>query len=92
MSTETLEGGAGTPARGLTLGIKFSWASGAFGVAILTNSVAGLILYYLTTVVGISGWVAGLLLMISKLYDAFSDPVAGWLSDRMQSPLSLIHI
>lgn len=93
MSTETLEGGdavavpkAQETSGRLTLGIKFSWASGAFGVAILTNSVSGLILYYLTTVVGISGWIAGLLLMISKLYDAFSDPVAGWLSDRMQSP------
>lgn len=84
MVTETLEGVP--PRRGLTLGVKFSWATGAFAVAILTNSVSGLILYYLTTVVGISGWIAGLLLMVSKLYDAVSDPVAGWLSDRTTSP------
>lgn len=89
MVTETLEGSAvsAAPASAskLTLGIKVSWATGAFGVSILTNSVAGLILYYLTTVIGISGWIAGLLLMVSKLYDALSDPVAGWMSDRLST-------
>lgn len=69
----------------LPLGIKASWGFGAFSVAILTNSVSGLVLYYLTTIIGVSAWIAGLLLMVSKLYDAASDPVAGWMSDRTQS-------
>jgi GPH family glycoside/pentoside/hexuronide:cation symporter len=74
-------------ARGqLPLSIKFGWASGTFGVAILSNGVAGLMLVYLTTIVGIAGWVAGLILMVAKLYDVVSDPVAGWLSDRHRSP------
>ena len=70
----------------LPLSIKFGWASGAFGVSILSNGAAGLMLFYLTTIVGLAGWVAGVILMISKLYDIMSDPMAGWLSDRHKSP------
>ena len=79
---------AGAPVGGSRIPwpIKFSWASGAFGIGILSNGVAGLMLFYLTTVVGISAWIAGLILMVSKLYDIVSDPVAGWLSDRHVSP------
>jgi GPH family glycoside/pentoside/hexuronide:cation symporter len=66
--------------------LKFAYASSAFGVSILSNSAAALMLFYLTTVVGIAGWKAGLILMVSKLYDVVSDPVAGWLSDRHKSP------
>jgi GPH family glycoside/pentoside/hexuronide:cation symporter len=70
----------------LSLPLKFAYASSAFGVAVLFNSAAVLMLFYLTTIVGIAGWKAGLILMVSKLYDAVSDPVAGWLSDRHVSP------
>jgi GPH family glycoside/pentoside/hexuronide:cation symporter len=70
----------------LPLSIKFGWASGAFGVSILSNGVSALMLFYLTTIVGMAGWVAGVVLMISKLYDVVSDPLAGWLSDRHKSP------
>jgi GPH family glycoside/pentoside/hexuronide:cation symporter len=70
----------------LPLSIKFGWASGAFGVSILSNGVSALMLFYLTTIVGMAGWVAGVVLMISKLYDVVSDPMAGWLSDRHKSP------
>jgi GPH family glycoside/pentoside/hexuronide:cation symporter len=70
----------------LKLWTKFSWASGAFGVSILSNGVSALMLFYLTTIVGVAAWVAGLILMVSKLYDVVSDPLAGWLSDRHKSP------
>ena len=70
----------------LPTGIKFAWASGTFAIGILSNGVQALILFYLTTVVGIAAWVAGVILMISKLYDVISDPLAGWLSDRHRSP------
>lgn len=70
----------------LPLSLKFNWACGNFGVAVVLNSVGALMLFYLTTVVGIAGWAAGVILMVSKLYDLVSDPVAGWLSDRHRSP------
>jgi len=71
--------------KGLPLGLKFAWASGTFGVSILSGGTA-LMLFYLTTIVGIAAWKAGLILMVSKLYDVVSDPLAGWLSDRHTSP------
>lgn len=66
----------------LPLGIKMSWGAGAFGAAILMNSVSALIVYYLSKIVGMPSWVAGVLLSIARLYDAFSDPIIGHISDR----------
>jgi GPH family glycoside/pentoside/hexuronide:cation symporter len=62
--------------------IKASWGFGAFGVAILMNAIGGLMVYYLTKIVGMEGWVAGALLSAARLFDAFNDPVIGYLSDR----------
>ena len=66
--------------------LKFAYASSAFGVSVLSNSAATLMLFYLSSVVGIAAWKAGLILLVSKLYDIVSDPLAGWLSDRHKSP------
>ena len=73
--TQTLDADASISAPAaedkLPLALKVSWATGALGVALLMNTVSGLALFYLTKIIGISGLVAGILLMISKLYDAF---------------------
>ncbi|WP_439534670.1 MFS transporter [Polymorphobacter sp.] len=66
----------------LPTSIKVSWGAGALGMALLMNSVGGLILFYLTTIVGMSGWIAGLLLSGARIFDALNDPAMGWLSDR----------
>jgi GPH family glycoside/pentoside/hexuronide:cation symporter len=81
--TSAHDGAAG---EGLSVPLKFAYASSAFGVSVLSNSALALMLFYLTTIVGIAGWKAGLILMVSKLYDVVSDPVAGWLSDHHTSP------
>lgn len=62
--------------------VKASWGFGAFGVAILMNAIGGLMVYYLTKIVGMPGWIAGVLLSAARLFDAFNDPVIGYLSDR----------
>lgn len=62
--------------------IKASWGLGAFGVAILMNAIGGLMVYYLTKIVAMPGWIAGVLLSAARLFDAFNDPVIGYLSDR----------
>jgi GPH family glycoside/pentoside/hexuronide:cation symporter len=66
----------------LPTSIKVSWGIGAFGMALLMNSVGGLILFYLTTIVGMSGWIAGLLLSGSRIIDALNDPLMGYVSDK----------
>ncbi len=71
---------------GLSLTLKLAYANSAFGVSVLSNSAATLMLFYLSSVVGIAAWKAGLILLVSKLYDVVSDPMAGWLSDRHRSP------
>jgi GPH family glycoside/pentoside/hexuronide:cation symporter len=62
--------------------LKASWGVGAFGVAILMNAIGGLMVYYLTKIVGMEGWIAGALLSAARLFDAFNDPIIGYLSDR----------
>src|SRR5512141_1097135 len=84
---------AAAPARAVAHGderplppsIKAGWATGAFGVAILMNGISALALFYFVSVLRMDPAVAGLLIFASKLYDAVSDPVTGYLSDRTDS-------
>lgn len=70
---------------GLPNGIKAAWATGAFGVAILMNGIAALMLFYLVKVLKFDPKVAGFLIFLTKLYDAITDPVTGYLSDRTKA-------
>lgn len=76
---------AGTDDAPLPTRIKAMWATGAFGVAILMNGISALAMFYFVTVLGVPAATAGFLVFLSKLYDAISDPLTGWLSDRTDS-------
>ncbi len=65
----------------------FGWGMGTLGVAAMYNAVNILLLRYLVDFVGIGAAVAGGLIAVSKLYDAFTDPVIGAVSDRSQSKM-----
>jgi GPH family glycoside/pentoside/hexuronide:cation symporter len=69
----------------LPIATRIQWGVGGFGAALLMNAIGGLVLYYLTRLVGVSGWLAGLLLSVARLYDAFLDPAIGQISDRTNS-------
>lgn len=58
---------------------------GSLGVAILFNTQTVLLTRFMTDEMGIAAGVAGALLAFSKLYDAVTDPLMGWLSDRTTS-------
>jgi glycoside/pentoside/hexuronide:cation symporter, GPH family len=58
---------------------------GSLGIAILLNTVTTFFPALMTTVLGQSAGLAGLLLTISKLYDAVADIVIGMASDRTRS-------
>jgi len=64
---------------------RLGWGIGSLGAAILFNSYAVLLLFYLTNVVGMKVQVAGLLLTIAKLYNVVCDVPIGLLSDRTHS-------
>ncbi|MEM6913279.1 MAG: MFS transporter, partial [Pseudomonadota bacterium] len=60
---------------------RAAWASGSLGTAAFTNAFALFGLFFMTNMLGIAAGVAGGLIFVSKLYDAFSDPIMGGISD-----------
>lgn len=73
-----------TPDR-LPTSLCLGFGVGSFGIAILLNTVTTFFPALMTTVLGQSAALAGLLLTVSKLYDAVADIVIGSLSDRTRS-------
>jgi GPH family glycoside/pentoside/hexuronide:cation symporter len=55
-----------------------------------TGMAASLIGFYLfifyTAAAGLPPWMAGLVLMLARLWDAINDPIVGWLSDKTRTP------
>ncbi|WP_394729224.1 MFS transporter [Altererythrobacter sp. GH1-8] len=70
----------------LPIKLKLGWATGAFGVAMLMNGISTFILFYAVSVLGISPWLAGLVILLSKLFDVITDPIVGRWSDSIESP------
>lgn len=66
--------------------VRLGWGVDSLGVAILFNSYAALLLFYLTDIIGMRIEVAGLLLTIAKLYNVVVDVPIGLLSDHTRSP------
>jgi Na+/melibiose symporter-like transporter len=61
------------------------YAMSGFGIGCIDFIVAVYLLKYYTDHVALSATLAGLALMLGKLFDGFSDPVMGYLSDRTRS-------
>ncbi len=72
-----------TPA--LTAGTKIGWATGSVGTVTLLYLVNLFLLFFLSDVLGIDPATAGLMLFAVRLYDMFTDPLVGYLSDRTQT-------
>jgi len=71
----------------LSIGIKLAWAIGELPVACYVGLTIAFLLFYATQVLGISPWLAGLVLLIPRLWDAFTDPIMGAISDRTKSKM-----
>lgn len=63
------------------------WGLGTLPMAIYFNSFNILALRYLTDIVGLAAATAGLLISVSKIYDAVTDPIMGTVSDRTRSKM-----
>lgn len=61
---------------------ELMWASGSLATGSVYNAMALFSLYFLTQVVGIAPALAGTLLLVTKFYDAVTDPIMGAISDR----------
>ena len=64
---------------------KLAFGAGDIGPAIATAIMSFFLLYFFTDVALLSPAVAGVILLISKLWDAINDPVVGTLSDKVHT-------
>jgi GPH family glycoside/pentoside/hexuronide:cation symporter len=69
----------------LLLKVKLGYGVCDLGGNLFFTVLAFLLLNYLTDTVGISAGLAGIIIMIGKIWDAITDPVAGYLSDHTHS-------
>ena len=66
----------------LSFKTKFGWGIGTLTVSLMFQANGLLLLVYLTDFVNMQAATAGLLIGLSKIYDALTDPVMGRISDR----------
>ncbi len=71
--------------RKLTNKVIFSYAGGDLFGGGAFYIIGILLIWFLTTVVGLSGTLAGTVVLIGKIWDAITDPTMGYISDNTRS-------
>ena len=71
----------------LSTGGKALYGLGDMGFSLVTNTIGSFFMFFGTTVCGVSGSLMGLAYSIATIWDALTDPVVGYLSDRKRSTL-----
>ncbi len=71
----------------LSLKVKLGFGVCDLGGNLFFTAIAFLLLNFLTDTVGIEAGLAGVIIMIGKVWDAVMDPTAGFLSDRTRSAM-----
>jgi glycoside/pentoside/hexuronide:cation symporter, GPH family len=66
-------------------GMKLGYALGDFGANFQFQAVAIFLMYYFTDVFGITAATAGWIFLLSKFWDAISDPTMGYIADRTET-------
>ena len=69
----------------LTTGGKCLYGTGDFGFSLVTNTIASFFMFFGTAVCGVSGSLMGVAYSIATVWDAITDPIVGYLSDRKRS-------
>ena len=67
------------------LGEKIGYGLGDLGFNFYWANISGFLLYFYTDVFGISAAAAGTMFLVTKIVDAFTDPVMGGIADRTRS-------
>jgi glycoside/pentoside/hexuronide:cation symporter, GPH family len=71
--------------RVLPLGLKMGYGIGSISISIAYDFISGFLLFFLTTIAGITPYFAGTIMFIAILWDAVTDPVVGKWSDHSRS-------
>ncbi|MGA3085375.1 MAG: MFS transporter, partial [Thermodesulfobacteriota bacterium] len=66
----------------LSVGVKLGYGICDLGGNLFFTATAFVLMNYLTDSVGLSAALAGIALMVGRLWDAFYDPVIGFISDK----------
>ncbi|HEY1012397.1 MAG TPA: MFS transporter [Herpetosiphonaceae bacterium] len=74
-----------SPAAKVRLINKFAFGAGDFGPAVAASVIGYFLLIFFTDVAGLSPSLAGLVLLLTKAWDAVNDPIMGYLSDRVRT-------
>ncbi|MBD2112461.1 MULTISPECIES: MFS transporter [Cyanophyceae] len=70
----------------LPISVKVFYGVGELAASVPASLSAFFVLYFFTTVAGLSPALAGSVLLFGRTWDAIDDPLIGWLSDRTVSP------
>jgi Na+/melibiose symporter-like transporter len=77
--------------RRLSVGVMCAYGIGELAQAAMTIGFNMLLLFFYQQIVGVSGTLTGLALAIAMVFDAVTDPIAGGMSDRLQSRFGRRH-
>lgn len=75
------------PSERVRLGLRISYALPALALAVVGIPVYVYMPKFYTDVMGLSAASAGSVLLAVRLFDALSDPLCGWISDRTRTSL-----
>lgn len=75
----------------LTFREKFLYGFGDLGYATVAQTLSNFIMFFGTSVLGISGTLMGIAVSIGVLWDAISDPLLGHISDNTYSSMGKRH-
>lgn len=70
----------------LSVGTKLGYGVGSIGEGLAYNAFYLYFIYFLTDYVGIDPVVAGSISLFAVIWDAVTDPMIGYFSDRIQNP------
>jgi GPH family glycoside/pentoside/hexuronide:cation symporter len=73
--------------RPLPLTVCVGWGLGSLGMAVMFGLVSTFSLIFMTNYLAMSAGVAGLIIGLSKIYDGFTDPLMGVISDRTNTSM-----
>jgi glycoside/pentoside/hexuronide:cation symporter, GPH family len=69
----------------LSLGYKFTWGLAALGTSLISGIYGGLLTIFYQDYLGLSAYWIGIAATIYALWNAFNDPLFGYITDRTRS-------
>ena len=70
---------------------RLAYGVGSVSYAVKDGGFNYFLLLFYSQVIGVDARLVGMAVLVALVFDAFSDPLVGWWSDRMRSPLGRRH-